>query len=135
MKQILAAIDGSDASYRALDFAAKLAAGTGAHLFVLLVRQFVMGRREVLEVWNDGEVQTIVERAKDVAKTAERTGITIIEERSRDVAYTIVDVAIKQKAELLVLGASGMGNVKAFLIGSVSSEVLRKATCPVTIVQ
>ena len=44
------------------------------------------------------------------------------------------DVAIKKGVDMIVMGASGMGTLKAFVIGSVSAEVLRKAACPVTIV-
>jgi nucleotide-binding universal stress UspA family protein len=57
-----------------------------------------------------------------------------IEERARDVAFTIVEVALQVKADMIVMGASGTGAVKAFIVGSVSKEVLRKATGPVTIV-
>ena len=57
MKRILTAIDGSKASYRALELAAKLAKGLGAELKILLVRQFVVGRHDVPEVWSDEEVR------------------------------------------------------------------------------
>ena len=57
-----------------------------------------------------------------------------IDESSRDVAYTIVDVALEKGAEQIVMGASGMGSLKAFVLGSVSAEVLKKSVCPVTIV-
>ena len=59
MKRILTAIDGSKASYRALELAAKLAKGLGVELKILLVRQFVVGRHDVLEVWSDEEVREI----------------------------------------------------------------------------
>ena len=36
--------------------------------------------------------------------------------------------------EEIVMGAAGLGNIKSFVIGSVSADVLRKSVCPVTIV-
>lgn len=134
MKRILTAIDGSKASYRALEHAAKLAKGLGAELKILLVRQFVVGRRDVLEVWSDDEVQEIRNLAQNVIAAAGGPTAQIIEEQSRDVAYTIVEVALNSHADLIVMGASGMGSIKAFVLGSVSSEVLKKSACPVTIV-
>ena len=134
MKDILVAIDGSKPSLRALEHAAKLAKAIGAALTLLVVRQFVVGRRDVFEVWSNEEVQNILERAKEVVATAGSPALTIVEEESRDVAFTIVDVAVKKGVDMIVMGASGMGTLKAFVIGSVSAEVLRKAACPVTIV-
>jgi len=134
MKRILTAIDGSKASYRALEHAAKLAKGLGAELKILLVRQFVVGRRDVLEVWSDEEVLEIRNLALGVVSAVGAPKPQILEEPSRDVAYTIVDVALRLEADLIVMGASGMGSIKAFVLGSVSNEVLRKSACPVTIV-
>ena len=134
MKPILTAIDGSKASYRALELAAKLAKGLGVELKILLVRQFVVGRHDVLEVWTDDQVQEIESLAQNVISTVGAPEFEIIEERSRDVAHTIVEVALKTEADLIVMGASGMGSIKAFVLGSVSNEVLKKSACPVTIV-
>lgn len=134
MKDILVAIDGSKPSLRALEHSAKLAKAIGAALTLLVVRQFVVGRQDVFEVWSNEEVQNILERAREVVANAGSPALTIVEEESRDVAFTIVDIAIKRGVDMIVMGASGMGALKAFVIGSVSAEVLRKAACPVTIV-
>ncbi|MFJ9610399.1 universal stress protein [Kitasatospora sp. NPDC101176] len=40
-----------------------------------------------------------------------------------------------RNATLLVLGSRGLGTVHGFLVGSVSQEVLRRATCPVLLVR
>ncbi len=134
MKRILTAIDGSKASYRALELAAKLAKGLGAELKILLVRQFVVGRHDVPEVWSDEEVREIRTLALEVVAAGDNPATEIIEERSRDVAYTIVEIALKTEAGLIVMGASGVGSIKAFVLGSVSNEVRKKSACPVTIV-
>ncbi|MFD0273669.1 universal stress protein [Kitasatospora sp. NPDC127111] len=38
-------------------------------------------------------------------------------------------------ATMLVLGSRGLGTLRGFLVGSVSQEVLRRATCPVVLVR
>lgn len=135
MKHILTAVDGSPPSYHALAHAASLAAALKAHLSILLVRQFVVGRHNILEVWNEDQVREIRALAGETIARNGNPDYEFIEENARDVAFTIVETALKRQADLIVMGASGMGNLKAFVLGSVSGEVLRKATCPVTIVR
>ncbi|MEU3568524.1 universal stress protein [Kitasatospora sp. NPDC036755] len=43
--------------------------------------------------------------------------------------------AAGNSASLLVLGSRGLGPVRGFLVGSVSQEVLRRASCPVVLVR
>lgn len=47
----------------------------------------------------------------------------------------VVREAAEFAADLVVVGARGLGGVKRFLLGSVSEEVLRAARCPVLIVK
>ncbi len=58
--------------------------------------------------------------------------MTVLEGDPRDV---IVRVAEEWSADLIVLGARGLGAIKAFLLGSVSTAVVRHATCPVLVVR
>lgn len=134
MKTILAAVDGSAPSYRALEHAAMLSKALGADLIVLLVRQFVVGRRDVLEVWTNEQVAEITERVDAIVSKLGNPTHRTLEEHSRDVAYAIIESALVNRADLIVMGASGMGTIKAFVLGSVSNSVLRQATCPVMIV-
>lgn len=134
MKSILVPIDGSEPSYRALEHAAKLAEGLGIKLTVLAVRQYIIGRKVVVSVWTEEEVDNILKKARELAFSLYRKDVAIVEVKSRDVARAIMEYAEQNEIDLIVMGASGMGNVKAFLIGSVSEEVLRKSICPVTVV-
>jgi nucleotide-binding universal stress UspA family protein len=60
----------------------------------------------------------------------------ILEEEGfvRHPARILVDHASKQKHCLLVVGARHLSDLDKFLEGSVSNEVVHKATCPVTVV-
>lgn len=134
MKHIMAAIDGSAPSFRALQLAAEMAKGLKAEFSVLIVRQFVVGRTGIYVVLNDDEARDIQDQADKIVLAAGAPKTNLLQEKSRDVAFKIVDVAIEKQVELIVMGASGKGGLKTFLLGSVSQEVLRKSACPVTIV-
>jgi nucleotide-binding universal stress UspA family protein len=49
-------------------------------------------------------------------------------------AVSIVTVAKKWHADLIVMGSHGRGKVKGMLLGSVSQDVLRDAPCPLLVV-
>ncbi len=134
MKDIMAAIDGSDPSYRALEHAAVLAKRFDAELTVLIVLEFVVGRKDVYAVLNNDEIRNIQDKAKEIVHATGDPKMNFLLEKSRDAAFTIVDIAIEKNVDLIVMGASGKGGFKTYLLGSVSQEVLRKSACPVTIV-
>ncbi|MDF1609333.1 universal stress protein [Hoeflea sp. YIM 152468] len=134
MKHIMAAIDGSEPSYRALEHAATLAKAVGAQLSILIIREFIVSRKGIYDFLTEEEVKAIQDKAREIVLAAGDPARNFILEKSRDAAFKIVDVAIDKGADLIVMGASGKGGFKSFLIGSVSQEVLRKSACPVTIV-
>lgn len=134
MKHILAAVDGSDASYRALKHAAVLAKDIEAKLTILIVRLIIVSRKGVYPAMEEDEVAVIKDEAGRVAIEVGAPDPEVLVETSRDTSFTIVQVGIDKEVDLIVMGATGKSGFKAFLLGSVSQEVLRKAACPVTIV-
>ncbi len=134
MFHILTPVDGSEPSLRAVELAAMLAFGLGSKLTILAVRQYIVGRKLVTNVWSQDDVNGLLDKAKEAAAALGMKDAAIAEVKSRDVAHTIVDYAEQNDVDLIVMGASGMGGIKSFVIGSVSAEVLRKSICPVTIV-
>ena len=50
-------------------------------------------------------------------------------------AEEIMKVAAKQHADLIVMGAQGLGAIDRFLIGSVSTRVMQQANCAVLIIR
>lgn len=52
-----------------------------------------------------------------------------------DPAEEILRVAGKQGADLIVMGAKGLGTIDRVLLGSVSMQVLQYAHCPVLVVR
>ena len=86
------------------------------------------------DVQSQGDVDELLRKSKAAATAIGMKDVAVVDVKSRDVAHTIMDYAEKNGIDLIVMGASGMGRIKSFVIGSVSAEVLRKSVCPVTIV-
>lgn len=52
----------------------------------------------------------------------------------RPVAHEIVDIAARERCDLIVVGSQGSGAFGALVLGSVAQKVLSSATCPVLVV-
>ncbi|MGH7253204.1 MAG: universal stress protein [Nitrospiraceae bacterium] len=55
--------------------------------------------------------------------------------RSGHVADEIVKAADRQKTDLIVVGARGLGAVARFFLGSVSTRVVQHSSCSVLVVR
>lgn len=137
---VVVGVDGSDHSALALDFALDAAAQREAELVVV-------------HAWSSPTAQwaadvpppstdvTAVEAghrsllAKMVAAARSRRPDVPVTERllSGPAAKTLLAEA--EAAQLVVVGARGLGGWKGLLLGSVSQAVLRHAACPVAIVR
>jgi nucleotide-binding universal stress UspA family protein len=134
MKHILCPIDGSEPAKRAVAVAAVIAVRMQARLTILHIRDYVIGRGGVYDSSSPEDSKKYLAEAKMIASTAACKDLATKSLRARDPAHAILDFAEKSDADHIVLGAAGKGVMKSFLLGSVSSEVVRKAYCPVTVV-
>lgn len=144
---MLIAIDGSDASMKAVDYAAKLAAGRDATVTMMHVvpsGSIPSGLRQ----WAESEhladspkwlyAQGIGEAVLNSAlgrwrKYCDLHPEHLIEEGN--VAKCIVDAARALGAETLVMGSRGLGGLDGLLLGSVTHKVLNHAPCTVIVVR
>jgi nucleotide-binding universal stress UspA family protein len=78
--------------------------------------------------------EQILERAAAAAKKA---GAKKVETKllGGDAADAILDAAKKAKADLIVLGTRGLGEIRGLFLGSVSHKVSAHASCPVLTVK
>jgi nucleotide-binding universal stress UspA family protein len=136
VRQITLATDGSGASAKALEFVRTKfqpdhSTGKGGrvpiHISVLHVMPFLKypelkeaGRRLV-----EQSVRKLIE-AGFTADPVCQLGKP---------AEEIMKIASKHHADLIVMGAKGLGAIARFLLGSVSTRVVQHATCSVLVVR
>lgn len=140
LSNILVAVDGSGPSRHAARFALALAQQTKAKVTLLTVLPPpevvplgpLSGYAVVSPPIPSGEVKKVEARLDEIALERGDVDVTKVVEVG-PVADTIVDVASRRGADLIVMGARGLGPGRRFLLGSVSDRVAHHAHCPVTI--
>lgn len=131
---ILAAVDFSDPSRTALDFAARLARQTGAGLDVLHVQDPLLAegaRHAGFDLSRDTEE----ELARFVAGTAAASAIAPhVHVATGAAADVIVQTAQRLGADLIVVGSHGMSGAERLVFGSTTEGVLRRAPLSVLVI-
>jgi nucleotide-binding universal stress UspA family protein len=141
MPGITVGVDGSDNSLRALEWAMKEAGLRHAALTVLTVNPVAVSywtENPIILPEDKAEEEKIRKAAEEaVAKAASQSGespppsVTV-----RAISGIPAEELIKASgdAELLAVGARGGGGFARLLLGSVSSQIVQHAACPVTVV-
>lgn len=144
IKSILVAIDGSEPSNMALEYAVGLAKMFSSSLTVLTVQEPLTPTppptmppaivesytREVMVFYD-----SIIEKALNKVKESDRK-IRVKTLIVKGVAWEkIVEECKKGGHDIVVLGSRGLGGIKGLFLGSVSKKVVEEAPCPVLIVK
>jgi nucleotide-binding universal stress UspA family protein len=142
-KRIICAIDFSDCSMHALNYAMSLAQEADAHLTVMHVIELPPDvPREVHETVLAGprnlrEYLALAEedaraRLKEAIPDSVRAYCTVDTVQPTGKPYReILRVAEEQTADLIVIGIHGRGPVDRLLFGSTAEHLVRQASCPV----
>lgn len=141
--KILVAIDGSEHSFKAAEYALDLAKLSGANIYAITVTAIpasyhltevdvlsetsVHKGMEDAKIWFDHFNQQAKE--KDVQLTTELINST------RPVDYVILEYAEENKMDLIVMGTRGRSGFKKLLLGSIASSVLTYSHCTVMVVK
>jgi nucleotide-binding universal stress UspA family protein len=133
-KRILVPVNESDKSKKALKIAAGIARTYGSELILLNVTTTHSFAPQPLT----GEEQTAERVIQDDLKLAsEVSGKNargkIVWTANVGVGGKIVESAIEEKADLIVIGSRGLSGIKRVIEGSVAGEVLAQAPCPVLV--
>jgi nucleotide-binding universal stress UspA family protein len=135
LRRIILAIDGSDASAKALKFVlAKFQpdrpTSKGRHVPIHV---------NVIHVMQFSNYQLLKEAQKLLKQRVRKLiqagfAAEAVCQRGKP-AEEIMKAASQQKADLIVMGAQGLGAVARFLIGSVSTRVVQHSSCSVLVVR
>ena len=137
--KVLVAIDSSDASMDAVDYATAISQRYNAELYALHVIHAdvdLYGPHETSEfirnMRNEGEKYLDKVKVKANEKDIQiKTEII----SSKDISGGIVDFAEENNIDLIVIGTRGRSGFKRLLLGSVASHVVTYAHCPVLVVK
>jgi nucleotide-binding universal stress UspA family protein len=160
--RILVAIDGSEMSMKAAEYAIDLlnrkeewkveegeAKEVGPKLigltvielskpgYSLFASESILGRKELKE--ERKEANQYLNKVEELAKQKSNNNIKfksqVIEDLTSRVGFVIVDYAERENVNLIVVGTRGRSGFKKLLLGSVASDVLKYAHCPVLVVK
>ncbi|MGD6851980.1 MAG: universal stress protein [Candidatus Bathyarchaeia archaeon] len=149
MKKILVAIDGSENSDRALDFALEFAEKYGTNLTLLNVSEISAvtsvpsditpypqgGSMVVLEKDFRKIHQEILTKALERAKAVKPNMSVSSVLREGNPSSEIVALAKDEQFDVVVVGHRGSGKLKEMFMGNISERVAHQADCTVIIVK
>lgn len=134
---ILLAVDGSEYSHRAIEYAKSLTELYGANLWLVHVfsnTSDLLGYEDFEKLYakRKSAGQAVLDSAKKVlGRPTFKVHEELLEGSEAD---AILSVAEKHQADLIVMGTRGFGAVKGLLVGSVSRKVIHLSNCPVMVV-
>jgi nucleotide-binding universal stress UspA family protein len=144
MKTILTAIDLSPITPKVLEGSAELASALGAKLVVLHVTEAVAAYVPVGAAMDvitapvpvePPDLQALKSRLEELVAPIRAKGVTVETVAAVSLpAEEILDQVNKTGAAMLILGSHGHGALYHLFSGSVVTEVLHKATVPVTVI-
>lgn len=151
-RKIMLATDGSKNSLDAAKKTAQIAKTTNSDVIIIHVTEtsfihmrdqqidyIAFGARSEIETENEEKKhlnEVMAETKKAFDDLSVRTTTRFLNRQpTESIAKIIIDEAVKEKADLLVVGATGNTGLTEWLLGSVSEKVIRHAPCPVLVIR
>ena len=142
--KILVAIDGSEISMKTVDYAIQMAKKHNSQVIALHVMKiriatsYLLAPSDTLRQLNDKDKQEFMEWFEPIQTKAKENNVKlkseIVESIMSDVG-AIVTYAERENVDLIVIGSRGRTGFKKMLLGSVASDVVTYAHCPVMVVK
>jgi nucleotide-binding universal stress UspA family protein len=143
--KILVAVDGSESSLNATDYAIEMAKKDGAQVIALTVNRIPLSSYGLTTP--QGELKQPKEREEmleskqwfdKLKQNANQNNIQLKTEvisSQMSVEGTIVEYAESEDVDLIVIGTRGTSDIKNMLLGNIASGVVKYAACPVMVVK
>ena len=143
--KILVAIDGSQASMDAADYAIEMTKNDGTELIALTIIRIPLSSYGLVtpqgELSHPKEREEILEAKQwlqkliQIAKQNDVQLKTEIIDSQMSIEAARVEYAESHGVDLIIIGTRGRSGLKKMLLGSVASGVVTYATCPVMVVK
>jgi nucleotide-binding universal stress UspA family protein len=150
---ILAPVDGSEHSSRALDVAIQMAKRFQGKLVLIYIYSVTVTPIMMPEPTTSipgipmtppADFSKVIDNARQIGKNVLTRGLeeakaenvqveSILKEGH--VVQEVIKTAREGKFDLIVIGARGMSHIRELLLGSVTDGVIHHATCPVLVVK
>lgn len=143
-RKILVPLDGSERAEKALTHTVELAQKLGSKVTLIHVVPS-------LPPYVNTAVDRLGQAQQSIVDELIRNGKELLDQYASSVSdkgievdtYTvmgqpadeILEKAISENYDLIVLGSRGLGEIKGYIMGSVSNRVSRHASCPVLIIR
>lgn len=143
IQNVMVAVDGSDASNRAIDIAAELARNAGGTLTIVSAAAPLSSEQLAVLRRLEGTVAdaTDVLAHQTLQDAEQRAGWSGLSRSSikgifrwDDPANAIIDCIVSEKVDAVVVGRRGRGRLGGLLMGSVSQKLATLSPCPVIVV-
>lgn len=101
---------------------------------IILAKKF-SGHVKVITVYKQGKEEEANKTLQKVKKLldGEHVDSSVLSILGSNPARALVDIAKTENFDLIAVGSRGLGNAAAFLLGSVSKQVVSKASCNVLV--
>jgi nucleotide-binding universal stress UspA family protein len=145
ISKILVAMDGSESSVRAYEYASFLAKKCDAALLIVNINDTferispnIKEFREIAkQIEEEGGTAVTVRVLEDYQSRAKDSGIKDVKtiRHEGNAAAGILLIADEEKVDTIVMGSTGLNTVKEFQLGGVSHKVIHHAKCSATLVR
>jgi nucleotide-binding universal stress UspA family protein len=141
MGEIIVGVDGSEGSRAALRWAAGVAAATGAGLRAVGAWQYPASAATPAGPADLAGPDVMDERTCDQVRAVVREELrddadhVAVEAGRGPAAPALLGAATRAGADMLVIGARGLGGFAGLLLGSVSQECVEHSPCPVVVLR
>ena len=143
LKNFMVAVDGSDASNRAVDVASELAKNANGTLTIVSAATPLTSEQLAALRRLDGEISDTTDvlarqTLRDAEQRAAWTGLPLSSIKGvfrwEDPAQMIIECIMSEKVDAIVVGRRGQGRLAGLLLGSVSQKLATLSPCPVIVV-
>jgi nucleotide-binding universal stress UspA family protein len=145
ISKILVAMDGSESSVKAYEYASFLAKKSDAALLLVNINDTferishsIKEFREIArQIEEEGGTAVTIGVLEDYQSHAKDSGIKDVKtiRREGNAAAEILLIADEEKVDNIVMGSTGLNTVKEFQLGGVSHKVIHHAKCSVILVR
>jgi nucleotide-binding universal stress UspA family protein len=138
-RKILVAEDFTNVAYRPLELAVEMAASAGSEVLILSVIDDSFPNPDILSFrmpWADYHRhlrEEAMKRLGELIREVGAKGVKVEVVRGKPAAK-IVEFAVAEKYDLIVMATHGSGAIRQAMMGSVTRKVIHEAPCPLLLV-